>query len=148
MGRVFLEHFGGTHLFLCANCNAFLTNKAQLVSTRFTGATGRAFLFNKAVNLIYSEIQHRMMITGLHFVRDVSCKRCQKKLGWVYEFAVEETQIYKEGHVILEQAHIVESVGLDETPSPSRDFHQRSPEVERLGTDEVIGNHLNILFDS
>ena len=47
MGRVFLEHIGGRRVFTCANCSAPLTNRSELISTRFTGATGRAFLFNK-----------------------------------------------------------------------------------------------------
>jgi hypothetical protein len=99
-------------LFSCANCDTVLTNRNELVSTRFTGATGRAFLFRKAVNLVHNEIQERVMLTGRHFVRDVSCKKCLAKLGWIYEFAYEETQHYKEGHVILERALISESEGF------------------------------------
>lgn len=53
---------------------------------------GRAFLFNKVVNLVYSEVQDRVMLTGRHMVRDVSCKNCATKLGWIYEFATEENQ--------------------------------------------------------
>lgn len=53
MGVIFLEHIGGTRLFSCASCDTNLTNRDQLISTRFTGATGRAFLFNKVVNLKY-----------------------------------------------------------------------------------------------
>lgn len=53
MGVIFLEHIGGTRLFSCASCDTNLTNRGQLISTRFTGATGRAFLFNKVVNLNY-----------------------------------------------------------------------------------------------
>ena len=45
-----------------------------------------------------------MMLTGRHIVRDVTCKKCDTKLGWVYEFATEENQRYKEGRVILERA--------------------------------------------
>lgn len=56
---------------------------------------GRAFLFNKVVNLVYSEVQDRVMLTGRHMVRDVSCKNCSTKLGWVYEFATEENQRYE-----------------------------------------------------
>ena len=52
------------------------------------------------------------MLTGRHFVRDVSCKKCATKLGWIYEFATEENQRYKEGHVILERALISESEGF------------------------------------
>lgn len=114
MGRIFLRHIGGTRLFSCASCDTPLTNRAELISTRFTGATGRAFLFNKVVNLNYSEVQDRVMLTGRHMVRDVSCKNCDAKLGWVYEFATEDNQRYKEGRVILERALVTESEGIEE----------------------------------
>ncbi|CAI9603483.1 unnamed protein product, partial [Staurois parvus] len=96
MGRIFLDHIGGTRLFSCANCDTILTNRSELISTRFTGATGRAFLFNKVVNLQYSEVQDRVMLTGRHMVRDVSCKNCNSKLGWIYEFATEDSQRYRQ----------------------------------------------------
>ncbi|XP_018015608.1 protein yippee-like 5 [Hyalella azteca] len=112
MGRVFLEHLGGARLFSCANCYAFLTNRKHLKSDRFTGATGPAFLFDKVVNLTYSEMQDREMLTGHHVVRDVFCKNCESMLGWFYEFASAENQRYKEGHVILEKALVVETEGL------------------------------------
>jgi len=54
------------------------------------------------------------MLTGRHIVRDVTCKKCDTKLGWVYEFATEENQRYKEGRVILERALVRELDGLDE----------------------------------
>ena len=74
----------------------------------FIGATGRAFLFSRAVNLFYSEIQERQMLTGRHMVRDVWCRNCSSKLGWIYEFATDDSQRYKEGRVILERALINE----------------------------------------
>jgi len=37
MGRIFLRHIGGTRLFSCSNCDTPLTNRAELISTRFTG---------------------------------------------------------------------------------------------------------------
>ena len=77
MGRVFLDHIGGSRLFTCNSCDTVLTNKYheclvisslwltgcklsrnELISTRFTGATGRAFLFNKVINVFsYFEIR-------------------------------------------------------------------------------------------
>jgi len=114
MGRIYLEHIGGRRLFTCAQCDTFLTNRNELISTRFTGATGRAFLFNKVVNLHYSEVQDRVMLTGRHMVRDVYCKNCRFKLGWMYEFATEENQKYKEGRVILERALVTEQDGIEE----------------------------------
>jgi len=121
MGRIFLEHLGGTKLFLCGNCDASLTNREQLISTRFTGSTGRAFLFKKVVNLQYSDVQERDMLTGKHHVRDVSCKNCGAKLGWFYEYADEDSQRYKEGRIILERALIIESDGF---PNDTLTFQQ------------------------
>lgn len=112
MGRIFLDHMGGGRLFSCVSCDANLTNRSELISTRFTGATGRAFLFNKVVNLSFSDIQDRVMLTGRHMVRDISCKNCEAKLGWIYEFATEESQRYKEGRVILERALVRETEGF------------------------------------
>ncbi|XP_014671984.1 PREDICTED: protein yippee-like 5 [Priapulus caudatus] len=117
MGRIFLDHLGGTRLFCCASCETVLTNRSELISTRFTGATGRAFLFKKVVNLNYSDVQDRVMLTGRHMVRDVSCKNCDAKLGWIYEFATEESQRYKEGRVILERALVMETDGFEDHAS-------------------------------
>lgn len=58
------------------------------------------------------------MLTGRHKVRDVSCKNCDNKLGWIYEFATEDAQRYKEGQVILERALVIESDGFEEHPPP------------------------------
>lgn len=54
--------------------------------------SGRALLFKRVVNLTYSHIQDRVMLTGRHMVRDVMCKTCKTKLGWMYEYATEESQ--------------------------------------------------------
>ncbi|XP_014667703.1 PREDICTED: protein yippee-like 5 [Priapulus caudatus] len=127
MGRIFLEHLGGSRIFSCASCESALTNRAELISTRFTGATGRAFLFNKVVNINLSDVQDRMMLTGRHMVRDVSCKNCDAKLGWVYEFATEENQRYKEGRVILERALVSESEGFpDDEVGPAQSIENNN----------------------
>ena len=62
------------------------------------------------------------MLTGRHIVRDVSCKNCNVNLGWVYEFATEENQRYKEGRVILERALVNEQDGIDELESKDDDW--------------------------
>ena len=46
------------------------------------------FIFN------FSAPSERVMLTGRHWVRDVFCKKCNDKLGWMYEFALEENQRY------------------------------------------------------
>lgn len=74
----------------------------------------KPFFFLQVVNLQYSDVQDRVMLTGRHMVRDVSCKNCNSKLGWIYEFATEDSQRYKEGRVILERALVRESEGFEE----------------------------------
>ena len=59
--------------------------------------------------MVTSEVQDRVMLTGKHAVRDVMCKKCNYKLGWMYEMAMEESQRYKESKVILERALVREA---------------------------------------
>lgn len=54
--------------------------------------SGRAFLFKTVINLKFSNVQDRVMLTGRHMVRDVMCKNCNAKLGWMYEYATEDAQ--------------------------------------------------------
>ena len=88
MGKIFIQHPGGSRLYSCANCDTVLTNRSELISTRFTGSTGRAFLFHKVENLTMSECQDRVMLTGRHIVRDVSCKNCKVINCIYYRFSV------------------------------------------------------------
>ena len=61
-----------------------------------------------------SNVEQRIMLTGDHWVRDVHCKKCQNKLGWMYEFATEDTQRYKEARTILEKALVMEKDGIED----------------------------------
>lgn len=65
MGRIFIEHLGGEKVIQCHYCETPLSHRGELVSTRFTGATGRAFLFNRVVNVIYSEVQ--VFVFSFHY---------------------------------------------------------------------------------
>jgi len=67
------------------------------------------------------------MLTGRHWVRDVFCKNCNDKVGWMYEFALEDQQRYKEGKVILEKALVKERDGFEENNSvpPSQQQQQQ-----------------------
>ena len=93
-------------MYLCKKCETPLTNRESLESNNYVGSTGKALLFTKVVNIRCSEVQERTMMTGKHFVRDVFCKGCEEKLGWMYEYAVPETQRHKEGKVILEESFL------------------------------------------
>ncbi|MCP9265529.1 Protein yippee-like [Dirofilaria immitis] len=92
---------------------------------RIWRVNGSSFPFDRVVNIEYSEMQLRTMITGRHIVRDVICKRCKTKLGWMYEYAMNEPQKYKESKVILERALIEMSEGIDNPVEDGREPRQR-----------------------
>ncbi|XGW18388.1 hypothetical protein V3C99_002764 [Haemonchus contortus] len=133
MGRIFIENHGGLRIVVCRFCKTYLTNRSELISSRFQGSSGRAMLFHRAWNLDYSEAQHRDMMTGKHIVRDVMCRICHKKVGWMYEFAMEESQRYKEARVILEKALIDEEDGFPD-PAGALETHEQPPASPKFET--------------
>ncbi|OMO87918.1 Yippee-like protein [Corchorus capsularis] len=94
-------------LYSCRNCLNPLALGDDLVSTKFKGRNGRAFLFSHAMNIVVGPKEDRHLITGLHTVADIHCADCREVLGWKYERAYEASQKYKEGKFILEKAKIV-----------------------------------------
>ena len=72
---------------------------------------GRAYLFDNCVNVTIGPAQERTLMTGLHSVCDIFCKRCKTLVGWTYKKAYEQSQKYKEGKFIVEKInlHIEES---------------------------------------
>jgi hypothetical protein len=47
------------------------------------------------------------MMTGLHTVKSVICKKCRVVIGWTYVFAYEPREKYKEGKFIIEKEYMV-----------------------------------------
>lgn len=109
MGRIFLSHMGGRGSIVCKDCKTPLTNRENLESTQYQGSSGPAHLYNRTSNLNYGPVENRHMLTGDHWVRDVFCKGCDKKIGWMYELASPYEQRHKEGKVILEKSFILET---------------------------------------
>ena len=72
------------------------------------------------------------MLTGRHWVRDVFCKNCNDKVGWMYEFALEDQQRYKEGKVILEKALVKEREGFEENPDAPSQLTQQQQQLQQL----------------
>ena len=113
MGNLYLQHLGGNRLFNCRKCSVFLSNDSQIESKNFTASSGRAYLFKKTVNMYFSEVLDREMMTGRHKIRHAHCKKCHGYLGWKYEFAYKDNQRYKEGKVVLEVGLLVEKDGIE-----------------------------------
>lgn len=78
----------------------------EIISKAFQGRHGRAYLFNNVVNIVLGLKEDRLLITGLHTVRDIHCGHCNATLGWKYEQAYEESQKYKEGKYIVEKVKV------------------------------------------
>lgn len=79
----------------------------QLCSVCFSlHLTGRAYLFDNCVNVTIGPAEDRPLITGLHSVCDIFCKRCNHMVGWTYAKAYETSQKYKEGKFIVEKINL------------------------------------------
>lgn len=50
----------------------------------FHGHGGRAFLFERCVNVTAGHPEHRVLMTGMHVVADITCSSCGTELGWKY----------------------------------------------------------------
>ena len=66
-------------------------------------------IFCFSVNVTLGEKEDRILMTGLHTVRDLFCVSCESLIGWKYEEAYEESQRYKVGKFVIEKAKMNKS---------------------------------------
>lgn len=105
-----IETFGDTNernrllkIFCCVDCDTHLSTGDDIISKAFQGQKGKAYLFNRVVNVIEGDSEDRSMTTGKHTVCDIYCSDCNNCIGWKYIKAFEGSQKYKEGKFILER---------------------------------------------
>ncbi|KAK4480479.1 hypothetical protein RD792_013553 [Penstemon davidsonii] len=103
MGRVFVVSLEG-RIYSCRHCGTHLALTQDIASKSFHCRHGKAYLFNKVVNVTLGETDERLMKTGLH--TDIFCTRCGSIVGWKYETAYEKNQKYKEGKSVLDRYKI------------------------------------------
>ncbi|KAL5700203.1 hypothetical protein ACHQM5_025680 [Ranunculus cassubicifolius] len=108
MGRLFVECLPETRIFKCKCCRVDLACYYDIRAHNFVGRCGDAYLFRDVVNVSPGPTEIRQLISGLHAVKDIYCCSCQQLLGWKYEKAYEEDQMYKEGMYVLEMQRIIE----------------------------------------
>ncbi|KAJ8425275.1 hypothetical protein Cgig2_011804 [Carnegiea gigantea] len=102
----------GYIVFLSSVALSYSTNCLKMDSAKaFHCRRGKAYLFNKAVNITLGASEERLMLSGMHTVADIYCCCCGQIVGWKYEAAHEKSQKYKEGKFVLERGRIVD--GLD-----------------------------------
>ncbi|CAA7392663.1 unnamed protein product [Spirodela intermedia] len=102
MGRLFLVRLDGK-IYSCKHCETHLALCEDIISKSFNCRHGKAYLFNKVVNVWIGLKEERLMMTGMHTVSDLFCAGCGSLLGWKYEVAHEKSQKYKEGKFIIER---------------------------------------------
>lgn len=102
-------------VYLCLVCRAHLASHDELISKLFQGNHGRAYLFNKVVNVGCKPAVERELLTGLHAVADIFCTNCGTLLGWKYTKAFVDSQKYKEGKFILELHQLIKQSSWDLT---------------------------------
>mmetsp|Transcript_8868 Transcript_8868/g.13726 ORF Transcript_8868/g.13726 Transcript_8868/m.13726 type:complete len:320 (+) Transcript_8868:312-1271(+) len=110
-----MVYLDGPQVYTCAQCRTHLTSHDDIISKSFHGRHGRAYLFDQCVNVTIGPAEDRLLITGLHSVCDIFCKRCKGMVGWTYARAYETSQKYKEGKFIIEKInlHLEESDRFD-----------------------------------
>lgn len=113
-----LVYLDGPQIYTCAQCRTHLTSHDDIISKSFHGRHGRAYLFDHCVNVRIGPPEDRLLMTGLHSVNDIFCKRCKNMVGWTYSRAYETSQKYKEGKFIVEKInlHLEESDYYDVAP--------------------------------
>lgn len=110
-----MVYLDGPQVYACAQCRTHLTSHDDIISKSFHGRHGRAYLFDQCVNVDLGPAEDRPLMTGLHSVCDIYCKRCRVTVGWTYLRAYEASQKYKEGKFIIEKInlHLEESGNYD-----------------------------------
>lgn len=77
----------------------------------FHGRNGPAYLFKRAVNVVFGDrVEERQMTSGRHHVQDVFCSICHNNIGWKYIRSFDASERYKEGKVVLERLHLIDIV--------------------------------------
>ncbi|XP_068342221.1 protein yippee-like [Pyrus communis] len=112
MGRLFVITLE-EDMYSCKHCRTHLALVDDVISKSFHSRYGKAYLFDKVVNVTLGEKEERIMITGLYTVADIFCVSCGSNVGLKYEAAHEKSQKYKEGKCILERFQILGPDGSD-----------------------------------
>jgi hypothetical protein len=103
MGKEFFLYEDCKNVYVCKECKNHLSSKSKVMTKSFKGKHGRSFLVSRMINVTYGAEEEKILLSGIHCVKDVMCKRCTTYIGWFYVKAYEATEKYKEGHFVLER---------------------------------------------
>ncbi|KHG03929.1 hypothetical protein F383_27818 [Gossypium arboreum] len=95
--------YSGNPLYRCRNCKNPLALIDDLLSKNFIGKSGKAYMFQHAMNIVLGPKYDKQLITGRFSIADVFCSKCGEELGWKYVQSYDLKNRYKEGKFILEE---------------------------------------------
>ncbi|GAX20179.1 hypothetical protein FisN_12Hh024 [Fistulifera solaris] len=137
---VYLE---GPSIYACSECGTHLSSHDDIISKSFHGRHGRAFLLENCVNVNIGPAEDRHLLTGLHSVCDLFCKRCDTLVGWTYKKAYERSQKYKEGKFIIEKIYL--SMLEDRKPFQDKSLRIRESSWGRRSFGRAIADRQHLL---
>lgn len=100
---------GDTQIIVCCECLSHLCLSNLVLSDKFRGLSGEAYLVDKLINVQPEDkAQETSMITGVYLINKVRCLQCYTTLGWFYKKSFNYSESYKEGKYVIEKKYIRE----------------------------------------
>lgn len=96
-----------TQIIVCNECLSHLCLSSLVLSDRFSGLSGDAYLVDKLINVQPDGMdQETRMKTGVYLINKIHCRQCFTVLGWVYKKLFSYSESYKEGKFVIEKKFI------------------------------------------
>lgn len=96
-----------TQIIVCTNCLSHLCLSSLVISDKFWGLSGEAYLVDQLINVQHdsSDLETQMK-TGTYVINKVKCGQCLTSLGWIYKKSYSASESYKEGKYVIERKFI------------------------------------------
>lgn len=96
-----------TQIIVCNECLSHLCLSNLVLSDKFWGLSGDAYLVDKLINVQPDDKdQETQMKTGVYLINKVRCQQCTTTLGWFYKKLYSYSESYKEGKFVIEKKFI------------------------------------------
>lgn len=98
---------GETQIIVCIECLSHLCLSNLVLSDKFWGLSGEAYLVDKLINVQADHVDSEtQMKTGIYVINKVRCLQCSTILGWMYKKSYSGAEAYKEGKYVIERKYI------------------------------------------
>lgn len=118
-----------TQIIVCSQCLSHLCLSNLIISDKFRGSSGDAYLVDKLINVQPDDNdQETQMLTGVYVINKVRCSQCRTNLGWLYKKLANYSEAFKEGKYVIEKLYIREVQNHSSTASllkQARSLHRR-----------------------